>query len=136
MKNRSHLIAVALRIAMAFTGVVFFQAPEIVHAQEYAQEQPPDNVAGNWIIYANDVASAGSNLKTVEINQNGNIITGRFKGPHQSGKIQGWVNVHHVEFSTDTRNVLTFRGRIEGNIMSGVYGVHGRHAEWRAERTN
>jgi hypothetical protein len=136
MKNRSHLIAIALRIAIACAGVMFFQVPQIVHAQESVQERPPDNVTGNWIIYANDVARAGSNLKTVQIIQNGNIITGHFKGPHQSGKIQGWVNLHHVEFTTDTRNVLTFRGRIEGNIMSGVYGVHGRHADWRAERTN
>jgi hypothetical protein len=136
MKNTSHIKAIALRTAIACVGVMFFQAPEIIHAQEYVQAHPPDNVAGNWIIYANDVARAGSNLKAVEIIQNGNIITGHFKGPHQSGKIQGWVNVHHVEFSTDTRNVLTFRGRIEGNIMMGVYGVHGRHAEWRAERTN
>jgi hypothetical protein len=123
---------IALCAAIACTGMTLFQAPEIV----YAQGQPPDSVAGNWTIVANDVARAGSNLKSVEIIQNGNIITGHFKGPHQSGKIQGWVNVHHVEFSTDTRNVLTFRGRIEGNIMMGVYGVHGRHAEWRAERTN
>ena len=132
MKNRSHLMKIALCAAIACTGMTLFQAPEIV----YAQGQPPDSVAGNWTIVANDVARAGSNLKEVQIIQNGNIITGHFKGPHQSGKIQGWVNVHHVEFSTDTRNVLTFRGRIEGNIMSGVYGVHGRHAEWRAERTN
>ncbi len=116
--------------------MVFCRSSETVHAQESVQVRPPDNVAGSWIIYANDAARAGSNLKTVQIVQNGNIITGHFKGPHQSGKIQGWVNVHHLEFSTDTRNVLTFRGRIEGNIMSGVYGVHGRRAEWRAERTN
>ena len=136
MKNISHLIAIALCAAIAGTGVMLCQAPEIAHAQEFVQERPPDNVAGNWIIYANDVARAGSNLKSVQIVQNGNIITGHFKGPRQSGKIQGWVNMHHVEFSTDTRNVLTFRGRIEGNIMSGIYGVHGRRAEWRAERTN
>ena len=134
MKNRSHLIAIALCTVIAGAGVTLFQAPEIVHAQESVQVHPPDNVAGNWVIYANDVARAGSNLKDVQIIQNGNIITGHFKGPRQSGKIQGWVNVHHIEFSTDTRNVLTFRGRIEGNIMSGIYGVHGRHAEWRAER--
>lgn len=136
MKNISHLISIALFTAVACAGVMYCQTPELVHAQESVQERPPDNVAGSWTIYANDVARAGSNLKTVEIIQNGNIITGHFKGPHQSGKIQGWVNMHHVVFSTDTRNVLTFRGRIEGNIMSGVYGVHGRHAEWRAERTN
>ena len=128
MKTRSHLLAIALCTSIACGSVMLSQT------QESVQEQPPDNVTGNWIIYAQDVARAGSNLKSVEIVQNGNIITGHFKGPHQSGKIQGWVNIHHIEFSTDTRNVLTFRGRIEGNIMSGIYGVHGRHAEWRAER--
>jgi hypothetical protein len=100
------------------------------------QGQPPDNVSGNWTIYADNIDKAGSSLKTVQINQNGNVITGRFKGPNQSGKIQGWVNVHHIEFSTDTREVLTFRGQIHGNIMSGMYGIRGRHADWRAERTN
>jgi hypothetical protein len=99
-------------------------------------EQPPDNVAGTWTIYANNIDKAGSSLKSVQITQNGSILTGRFKGPHQSGKLQGWVNVHHVEFSTDTREVLTFRGQIQGNIMSGQYGIRGRHAEWHAERTN
>jgi hypothetical protein len=104
-------------------------------AQLSAQEQPPDNVSGNWTIYANNIDKGGSSLKTVQISQNGNIITGHFKGPNQSGKIQGWVNVHHIEFSTDTREVLTFRGQIHGNIMSGMYGIRGRHADWRAERT-
>jgi hypothetical protein len=100
------------------------------------QEQPPDNIAGNWTIVANNIDKAGSSLKTVQIDQNGNIITGRFKGLHQSGKIQGWVKIHHVEFSTDTHEVLTFRGQINGNTMSGLYGINGRHAGWHAERTN
>ena len=56
--------------------------------------------------------------------------------PNQSGGIEGTVNVHHIEFSTKTHNVLTFRGTIEGNSMSGLYGLHGRHAEWRAVREN
>jgi hypothetical protein len=136
MKNKSHLIAIALCNSIVCAGVMFCQTPETVHAQESLHEQTPDNVAGNWTIYANDVARAGSNLKTVEIIQNGNLITGHFKGPHQSGKIQGWVNLHHIVFSTDTRNVLTFRGRIDGNTISGIYAVHGKKAEWRAERTN
>jgi hypothetical protein len=99
-------------------------------------EQPPDNIAGTWTIYANNIDKAGSSLKTVQIIQNGNILTGHFKGPHQSGKLQGWVKVHHVEFSTDTRDVLTFRGQIQGDIMSGLYGIKGRHAEWHAQRMN
>ena len=107
-----------------------------VSSAQQSSEQPADNVSGSWTIYANNIEKAGSSLKYVQITQNGNIITGHFKGPHQSGKIQGWVNVHHIEFSTDTREVLTFRGQIDGNTMSGLYGIQGRHAEWKAERTN
>ena len=104
-------------------------------AQQPSQ-QPADNIAGKWTIYADNIDKAGSSLKTVEITQNGNVLTGHFKGSHQSGKLQGWVNVHHVEFSTDTREVLTFRGQIQGNMMSGMYGINGCHGQWKAERTN
>jgi hypothetical protein len=117
-------------------GFSLFAIINVCIAQEPSVEQPPDDVSGKWTIYADNIDKGGSSLKYVEIKQDGNLLTGRFKGPHQSGKIQGWVNVHHIEFSTDTRTILTFRGKIEGNTMSGLYGVHGRHAQWHAERTN
>jgi hypothetical protein len=101
-----------------------------------AQQPQPANIAGNWTIYADNIEKAGSSLKTIQVTQNGSIITGRFKGPNQSGKIQGWINGNHVEFSTDTREVLTFRGEIQGNTMSGMYGINGRHAQWHAQLTN
>jgi hypothetical protein len=122
--------------AVSFVSLVFLL--NLVGGASVAQEiidgTPPDNIAGTWIIYANNIDKAGSSLKTVQIVQYGNILSGHFKGPHQSGKLQGLVNAHHVEFSTDTRDVLTFRGKINGNVMAGLYGVKGRHAEWRAER--
>ena len=105
-------------------------------AQEPPAEQPPDNVAGNWKIYAKNVNNGGSSTKYVEIKQNGNQLTGHFKGPHQSGGIEGTINVHHIVFHTKTREVLTFRGRVEGNKMSGEYGIHGEHGEWQAERAD
>jgi hypothetical protein len=105
-------------------------------AQEPPAEQPPDNVAGNWRIYAKNVNNGGSSTKYVEIKQNGNQLTGHFKGPHQSGGIEGTINVHHIVFRTKTRNVLTFRGKVEGNKMSGAYGIHGEHGEWEAERAD
>lgn len=98
-------------------------------------QQPPADVSGTWTIYANNIDKAGSSLKTVQLIQNGSILTGHFKGPHQSGKLQGWVNGNHVEFSTDTREVLTFRGQIEGGILNGLYGINGRHAPFHGERT-
>jgi hypothetical protein len=66
-----------------------------------AQEQPPDNVACNWTIY-----SKGANGETatqyIELKQDGNILKGHFKGPHQSGGLQGSMNVHHILFRTKT----------------------------------
>ena len=101
-----------------------------------APPPPPANLSGNWTIYAYNTNQPGSSLKQIQISQMGNIISGTFHGPHQHGKLQGWVNGNHVEFSTDTNDVLTFRGEITATGMSGMYGVHGRTAPWTAERTN
>lgn len=92
------------------------------------------NLSGNWTIYAYNVAQPGSSLKQVSISQDGNILSGTFRGPHQKGHLQGWINGNHVEFSTDTRDVLTFRGEITADGMSGLYGIHGEHAPWKAQR--
>ncbi len=105
-------------------------------AQQPQQDVPPDNVQGSWTIYSKNVNNNQTVQKFVHINQNGHQLTGHFKGPNQQGKIEGRVNGHHIEFSTVTRNVLTFRGEIDGNHMSGLYGIHGRHADWRAVRIN
>jgi len=105
-------------------------------AQEPPAEQPPDNVAGKWTIYSKNVNNGGSATKYVEIKQNGNQLTGHFKGPNQSGGIEGTINVHHIVFRTKTRNVLTFRGKVEGNKMSGEYGIHGEHGQWEAVRSD
>jgi hypothetical protein len=32
--------------------------------------------------------------------------------------------------------MLTFRGQIQGNTMSGLYGMHGQHAPWNAVRSD
>jgi hypothetical protein len=97
---------------------------------------PPPNISGSWTIYADNVRQPGSSLKQVMLNQNGSIISGTFHGPNQHGKLQGWINGNHVEFSTDTREVLTFRGEITPTGMSGLYGVNGDHAPWNAQRNN
>ncbi len=103
-------------------------------AQQPEREVPPDNIQGSWTIFSKNIDNGATVRKFVHIDQNGHNLSGNFRGPNQSGKIHGFVNGHHVEFSTQTRNVLTFRGRIDGNEMSGMYGIHGRHAEWRAVR--
>jgi hypothetical protein len=96
---------------------------------------PALNLSGNWTIYADNVRQPGSSLKQMQLSQNGNIISGTFHGPNQHGKLQGWINGNHLEFSTDTRDVLTFRGNVDPDGgLSGMYGVHGQTAPWKAQR--
>ncbi len=114
-------------------------AADFVNAAEDQQEpsEPgPDNASGNWTIYAQNIDQPGGSTKFVQIQQFGTQLSGHFKGPHQSGDINGFVNVHHIEFSTHTHDVLTFRGKIDGNTMSGLYGSHGQHAPWNAVRSD
>jgi Protein of unknown function (DUF3300) len=98
-------------------------------------DQPPDNVEGNWTIYSSNIENGETVIKHVQIAQYGNRVTGYFEGPNQSGPIQGRIDVHHIVFSTVTKNVLTFRGQIYGDTMTGSYGLHGKHAAWQAVRT-
>lgn len=111
-------------------------APPTSTVASSTENPPAQNLSGRWTIYAYNVDGPGSSLKQIQITQNGNVIYGTFHGPRQHGKLQGWVNGSSIEFSTDTRDVLTFRGQITATGMSGIYGIHGQHAQWNAERTN
>jgi hypothetical protein len=122
------------RVYLAFIVFLFLALGNAV-AQQLPQEHPPANVAGNWVIYTKgDDGKTGTH--TVSLIQNGSTLTGHFKGPNQSGGIEGTVNVRHIIFKTKTRNVLTFRGMVNGDTMQGNFGVRGHHGTWEARRTN
>ncbi|HTR04010.1 MAG TPA: hypothetical protein VMN82_12495 [Thermoanaerobaculia bacterium] len=95
-----------------------------------------DIVRGNWTITSKNVENDEWVTKTVEIHQDGTRIWGRFQGPNQEGGIEGTIENHHIVFATKTKNVLTFRGQVTGDTMSGNYGIHGRHAPFKAVRTS
>ena len=111
-------------------------AADFADAGGQPPQQGPDNASGSWTIYAQNIDQPGGSTKFVTIQQFGSQLSGHFKGPHQSGGIEGFVNIHHIEFSTKTRDVLTFRGQIQGDTMSGLYGSHGQHAPWNAVRSD
>jgi hypothetical protein len=127
MKKMSAMISTTLKLAG-------FVLASLILCKTVLAQQPPDNVQGNWIIYSTRIQDGQIEVKHVQISQYGNRITGYFEGPNQSGPIEGEVNVHHIRFSTVTRNVLNFHGQIYGDNMSGTYGLHGRHAPWQAQR--
>jgi hypothetical protein len=106
-------------------------------AQEPPAEEPPANVAGNWTIYSKS-DDGKTATKSVELKQDGTQLKGHFKGPNQSGGIEGTIEGRHIVFHTKTRSVLTFRGQVEGDRMHGHFGIHGprvdMHGEWEARR--
>ena len=83
------------------------------------QQHPPANVAGKWTLYCNDPNGTTSS-KYLELEQEGTTIKGHFKGPNQSGGVEGTISQQHLVVRTKTRNVLTFRGRVEGPRVDGV----------------
>jgi hypothetical protein len=96
--------------------------------------QPPAvDVTGTWSILSTSEAGIES-LKTVTFVQQGNQIHGTFKGPNQSGGLSGFVNGKHIHFITLTPNQLKFRGKVDGNTISGTVGFRGKTGEWTATR--
>ena len=118
--------------ALRLVGIALFS---LLVCSATPAQKPPDNVAGDWIIYSTNAENGSIEVKHVQIVQYGNQITGHFDGPMQSGAIEGEVHGHRIRFSTVTRNVLHFGGDIFGDTITGSYGIHGRRASWEAIRT-
>lgn len=108
----------------------------------FAQQPPPDqvaaNVAGKWTIYSkgDDGKTA---TKSVELKQDGEKLSGHFKGPNQSGGVEGTVEGRHIVFHTKTRNAMTFRGEVDDAGMHGRWGIFvpkkgQMHGDWEARR--
>lgn len=102
--------------------------------QPLPSSKPVIDVAGHWVISAKNW-NGTLDTKTVDLKQDGNVITGHFKGPNQSGGLEGSINNHHIVFRTKTRHPLTFRGRVDGDTMEGNFHIKGREGFFHAERT-
>lgn len=102
-------------------------------AQQEMQNQAPDNVAGKWVV--STLGETGIvHTDYLTIKQNGNVLTGKFKGPNQSGSINGAINVHHIEIRSNTNHPVVFRGRVDGNTITGKVHVVGRVGDFHAWR--
>jgi hypothetical protein len=102
--------------ARLFLLTIFYQ---VAWSQQPPSDVPPANVAGKWILYCNDPNGTTSS-KYLDLEQDGNNIKGHFKGPNQSGGVEGTINAQHLVVRTKTRNVLVFRGRVEGPRVNGI----------------
>jgi hypothetical protein len=97
--------------------IIFCQATAL--AQQAPSQQPPANVTGKWTLYCND-PNGRTSAKYLELQQEGTNIKGHFKGPNQSGGVEGTINEQHLVVRTNTRDVLVFRGRVDGPRVGGV----------------
>lgn len=107
----------------------------IAVAQQPPAEQPPADVAGKWTIYAK-AANGETSTKYIELKQDGNNLTGHFKGPNQSGGLEGTINGQHIVIRTKTRWVFVFRGRVQGNTINGTFHDRRGTGEWQAVRSD
>jgi hypothetical protein len=128
------------RCKMFFLGAaMLFVASSIAFAQE-----PPANVAGDWTIHSRGPDGV-DRTQTMEISQEGGVITGQYQGPRQRGALEGTINQQHILFRTKTRTVLTFRGRVDGprsqgtvqgRTISGTFHDSHGNGEWHAVRSD
>jgi hypothetical protein len=130
-KMKSHTYK--FQIAVASVLFLIFSLAPVVTAQEPLPGAAPINVEGKWTISAKN-PNGSVDTKYVELKQNGNQITGHFKGPNQSGGLEGTINNRHLVFRTKTRDVLTFRGQVNGDTIEGTFHARRGTGEFHAVR--
>ncbi len=93
----------------------------------------PANVAGTWAV---DVSgAAGKTTQTIVLKQDGATITGTFKGPRQSGTIDGTVDGKNVKFHVTARIPLDYTGTVDGDSMKGTMSGRGQQGDFTATRS-
>jgi hypothetical protein len=93
----------------------------------------PANVAGTWTV---DVSgAAGKTSQTITLKQDGGTITGTFKGPRQSGTIDGTVDGKNVKFHVTARIPLDYTGTVDGDSMKGTMSGRGQQGDFTANRS-
>jgi hypothetical protein len=92
----------------------------------------PANVAGTWKVAV--TGGAGNAEQTIVLSQDASKITGTFKGPRQSGPLQGTVDGNNISFHVATRVPLDYKGIVDGNTMKGTLSGNGKTGDWSATR--
>lgn len=96
------------------------------------------NVAGNWTIHIRFLRGEACHAVTLE--QDGDRLTGRYRGQFSTSDVQGSVHGTEIEMRAALRHETSsasyaYTGRVEGDSMRGTVEL-GEYwtAEWSAER--
>jgi hypothetical protein len=77
-------------------GVLVFVAMTVI-ARSLEGADAPANVSGTWTVSFK--GAAGHATQTITIQQHGEAITGKFKGPRESGMLTGRVKGSQTSFT-------------------------------------
>jgi hypothetical protein len=92
----------------------------------------PADVSGTWTVSV--TGEAGRATQTITIQQQGEAITGKFKGPRQSGTLTGTVKGSQVAFHVKAHVPIDYTGVANGDSMSGTLMGKNKSGEWTASR--
>ena len=98
-----------------------------------AAAQTPADVSGTWMIEV--TGEPGSAEQTIVLKQDGGKITGTFKGPRQSGNLEGTVDGNNIKFHVKTRVPLDYAGTVDGDSMKGTMTGRGRTGDFTGTRS-
>ena len=121
------------QILFAVLAVAYSRSQARASAQEPLPSAAPSTSKANGPSPPK-IPNGTVDTKYVELKQNGNQLTGHFKGPNQSGGLQGTVNDHHIFFRTKTREPLGFRGMVNGDTIEGTFHASRGTGEFHAYR--
>jgi hypothetical protein len=91
------------------------------------------SVAGAWNIKVS--GAAGTADQKIDLKQDGNKISGTFKGPRQSGTIEGTVDGNNINFRVKAHVPLDYVGTVDGDTMKGTLTGRGKTGDWIATRS-
>jgi hypothetical protein len=119
-----------IQIKTAFGILALFTV--LVGLAVAAPEKTPANVAGTWDFKVS--GDAGAADQVIVIAQDGDKLTGTFKGPRQSGSIAGTMDGTAIKFTVSARVTMNYTGTVEGETMHGTLFAQGKSGDWTAHR--
>lgn len=90
------------------------------------------NVAGTWTVIARN--GRRSATQTVVLQQDGARLTGAFKGPRQSGTVDGTVSGNAIQLHVTAKMPIDYTGTVDGDNMKGTLTSGEKSGDFTATR--
>jgi hypothetical protein len=92
------------------------------------------NVAGTWTVNAGN--GRRSVTQRLVLQQDGGKVTGTFKGPRQSGTVDGMVSGNAVKLHITAKRPIDYAGTVDGDNMKGTLTSEGKTGDFTAMRSH